>query len=156
MRQNETWDEGLVGELHESAKVLSEMLNNTLDIAKLEEGKIEFNACYEAIDKVVDLSLGITRASAAKKGITVVTNYAKTLPQLVEIDKSRLTQIVTNLMSNAIKFTDEGKSVSLNVKWQWKCPKEHGVCEDCDGSFERLGKEEKKSTRSSSFLRVLS
>ena len=139
IKKNMTWDEELVTELFESSKALSEMLTNTLDISKLEEGKIEFNTCYEPIEKVIDLALSINKANAKKKEIKVSTSYSRFLPPLVEIDKSRLSQIITNLLSNAIKFTTEKGKVLTNIKWLWNCAKESGDCGQCDGAIENFG-----------------
>ncbi len=102
--------------------MLSEILNNTLDVSKLEEGKIEFNNNYESIMSVIDMVVGITKTNADRKGIKILSNYGPKLPPLLEFDKSRLTQIIMNLVGNAIKFTPEKGKVTIGVNWTPRRP----------------------------------
>ena len=114
------WNDEVISELAEASELLAEILNNTLDISKLEEGKIEFNKNYESIYDVLDVVLKISRANANKKKILIKAPYNSKLPHLLEFDKSRLTQVIMNVVGNAIKFTPEnGKiiiKVGLNIK----------------------------------------
>lgn len=103
----------------EASRLLSEMLNNALDMAKLEEGKIEFTKKYESIRSIMDVILSITKATLSRKKIQVSTNYSKNLPALLELDKSRITQVVMNILGNSIKFTPEKGAVRINVGWRF-------------------------------------
>jgi len=105
LRETRAWNEEVVTELVQAASFLAEMLNNTLDISKLEEGKIVFNKNYEPLRTVVDMALKISNANAAKKEIQLETSYGDSLPMRLEFDKSRLTQVIMNLVGNAVKFT---------------------------------------------------
>ena len=73
---------------------------------------------YEVV--VVDIVLNISKANADKKEIKLKVIYCDNMPDLLEIDKSRLTQIVMNLVGNAIKFTPEKGTVTVKVNWKYK------------------------------------
>jgi hypothetical protein len=108
------------------------MLNNTLDVKKLEEGKIVFNNNFESPRKVVDLALNVVKGNAEKKGVTLAVDFGKNLPGLLEFDKSRVTQIVMNLLSNAVKFTPTQGRVEVRLRWFWHCNYHNGDCATCD------------------------
>jgi hypothetical protein len=134
LQQNRVWSEEVVNELTVTSTALAEMLNNTLDIAKLEAGKLEFNRSFEPMYKLVDMVLGICKSAAAKKQITLQPSYAAALPPLVEIDQTRLSQVVLNLVSNAIKFTEAQGVVAVRIKWRFSCGHSDGNCESCPAS----------------------
>jgi len=113
------WNKEIVGELMEASNLLLEMLNNALDMAKLEEGKIEFDKKYESIRSIIDIILSISKANISKKNIEVITEYPKNLPQLLELDKSRITQVIMNILGNAIKFTPEKGKIRISVGWRF-------------------------------------
>ena len=107
----------LVNELNEASELLETLLNNELDIAKLEEGKLEFNMEYESIYSILDLVINVTESKASKKNIEVIPEYGDNIPDFLELDKSRIVQIIMNLVGNAIKFTDKGGKVLIKVGW---------------------------------------
>lgn len=146
LKEAEIWDKEIVQELQGASTFLAEMLNNTLDIAKLEEGKIEFNNKYDTIQNVIDVVLGITKANAQKKGITLESIASPGLPSLLEFDKSRLTQVVMNLTGNAIKFTPEKGKVTINTSWRLKCEFSEGDCSTCKYSLANNTKDERDSS----------
>eukprot|EP01022_Parablepharisma_sp_SALTPOND_P028598 TRINITY_DN71223_c0_g1_i1.p1 TRINITY_DN71223_c0_g1~~TRINITY_DN71223_c0_g1_i1.p1 ORF type:complete len:656 (-),score=51.21 TRINITY_DN71223_c0_g1_i1:2595-4562(-) len=117
LKEAGVWNNEVVSELAEASEVLSEILNNTLDISKLEEGKIEFNKKYESIRSVVDAVLNVSKANAQKKDIKLQAQYEPSLPQLLEFDKARVTQIIMNLVGNAIKFTPSKGIVTVKAGW---------------------------------------
>ena len=140
----------MVNELVQASTFLAEILNNTLDVSKLEEGKIEFNKNYESIRNVIDIVLSITKSNADKKSIKLISNYGNNIPLLLEFDKSRLTQVVMNLVGNAVKFTPEKGKVTVRVCWRSK--KENRLPTDIDDTYDDCGRtsatnlEEKKES----------
>jgi len=134
LKETKTWNEQIVEELVTSSSHLAEMLNNTLDISKLEEGKVEFNTDFYTVNSVIDTVLCIAKSSASKKAIKLNTKYSQLIPQLIEIDKSRFTQVVMNLVGNAIKFTPQNGQIDIYSKWYNNCGAiSGGDCEKCDG-----------------------
>ena len=114
------WSEELVNELVHASYFLSETLNNTLDMTKLEEGKTIFNKNYDSIRNVIDMVLKMNKPNSNKKGIKLSTEYVNYLPPLMEFDKFRMTQISMNLVGNAVKFTPEKGKITIKIKWQPK------------------------------------
>jgi hypothetical protein len=133
LKESGLWEEEIVNELVQASSFLSEILNNTLDISKLEHGEIEFNENYEAIRGVVDVVLNVANANARKKGIRLNAEYSRNIPPLLKFDKGRLVQVVMNLVNNAIKFTPEGGQVSVLINWLWSCGFHNGDCSTCAG-----------------------
>ena len=131
LKDSGVWNEEVVEELVQASGVLSELLHNTLDISKLDEGKVDFNNNYEAIRGLVTLVLGLTKKAAEHKNVKLEVRYGPSLPPLLEFDKSRLTQVVMNLVTNAIKFTPPQGNVTVAVTWAWKCGQHSGLCEGC-------------------------
>lgn len=101
-----------------SGKNLSELINNILDLSKIEAGKM--GASEEALNLklLVQGIYHINKAQALQKGILFTYDYASNLPTMIHSDRTKLNQIVMNLVSNAIKFTPKGKEVQLSVKRQ--------------------------------------
>ncbi len=103
-----------VKRIFRNGQTLLEMINDLLDLAKIEAGRLEL---LEEPFVVKDWLTGISTqfdGLAKDKGLTVTYNLDNDLPEKILADRVRLQQIVVNLLSNAIKFTDEG-SVTVDV-----------------------------------------
>jgi PAS domain S-box-containing protein len=100
--------------IKESGESLLTIINDILDLSKLEAGRldVEMDACAprDVIDSVIDLM----RNAAESKGLALTPNVHDNVPETFECDNKRLRQILLNLVSNAIKFTTTG-SVDLEV-----------------------------------------
>ncbi|UTJ06650.1 hybrid sensor histidine kinase/response regulator [Arcobacter roscoffensis] len=101
--------------ISKSANSLLHIINEILDFSKIESGKLEFhsqsNNLYELCDEVQTLF----KAQASKKNITINFDYNKNIPEYLIFDNTRLQQVISNLISNAIKFSKEASNVYLNV-----------------------------------------
>lgn len=75
-----------------------------------------------------------------KKEIAIESNISPNVPGLLEFDKSRLTQVVMNLVGNSIKFTPVKGKVSINISWKWNCGHNNGDCNNCEYSLTKEGK----------------
>ena len=89
-------------------------MNDILDVSKLEAGALTFDDIEFELEDVLDQVLILNSQAAAEKDLHLGAVADAALPTIVRGDPGRLRQILTNLIANAIKFTDEG-GVILNV-----------------------------------------
>ncbi len=122
---NEMLENGIAGELNEkqmryvhnaviSAHHLLDMVNDVLDFAKIEAGKLAVSPDYIALEPFIGNIKGVVSELAARKGIRLDFMIADGLDG-IEADPVRLKQIFLNLLSNAIKFNHEGGSVMVRI-----------------------------------------
>ena len=110
---NEQQDEYL-NDIHQSSKHLLSLINDILDLSKVEAGKLDLEFDYVELMSVLKNSLVMIKEKAMKNGINLITN-ADASPLTIQADKRKLKQIIYNLLSNAVKFTNSGGSIWLNV-----------------------------------------
>ena len=91
---------------------LSGIINDLLDLSKIEAGKMDFHFKKMNIHQVIDYVKNNLSLSAKGKGLVLSAEEAENLPD-VNGDSQRLEQVLTNLVSNAIKFTPEGKHITI-------------------------------------------
>lgn len=94
---------------------LSGIINDLLDLSKIEAGKMDFNFVETNINTVIDYVKSALSEVAKSKGLTLITDETENLPS-VNADPQRLEQVLTNLVSNAIKFTPENKTIKISSK----------------------------------------
>jgi PAS domain S-box-containing protein len=94
---------------------LSKLISDILDISKIEAGGVEFNFEPQNVAQIVMTAIEEVRGMALAKGITIVNCTHKDLPMLYG-DLDRLVQVLTNLLSNAAKFSPEQKTVMVNAE----------------------------------------
>jgi signal transduction histidine kinase len=94
--------------IRSNGKHLLGLINTVLDIAKIESGQFTLNMSEYAIESVVETVRAATESLAQNKKLTLTTSVDKTLPVGLG-DEQRLTQVLLNLVGNAIKFTDTGE-----------------------------------------------
>jgi PAS domain S-box-containing protein len=101
--------------IHSSGEALLEIINDILDISKIEAGKMELEPVpFNLQDTLVEITEMFTPRCKGK-GIKMLMQYVSGTPEWVMGDAGRIRQIITNLVSNAIKFTDSGQ-VMVSVK----------------------------------------
>jgi signal transduction histidine kinase len=93
---------------------LSAIVNDLLDIARIEAGEISFHAEYFSPSELLLHLQGKVASRAEAKGLALSTVIAEDLPVLLYGDRRRIGQILTNLVSNSIKFTEQG-SIEVRV-----------------------------------------
>src|SRR5262249_16614473 len=94
--------------IRSNGKHLLGLINTVLDIAKIESGQFTLNMTEYAIESVVETVRAATESLAQNKNLALKTEVAKALPIGLG-DEQRLTQVLLNLVGNAIKFTDTGE-----------------------------------------------
>ncbi|MEI6454903.1 MAG: response regulator [bacterium] len=100
--------------INSSGKDLLDLINDILDLSKVEAGKLEIDVETITLDEIENFIIRTFSPLTNNKGIGLNTKIEKGLPESIETDPQRLFQIIKNLMSNAIKFTEKG-SVTLRV-----------------------------------------
>ncbi|MCP4195129.1 MAG: HAMP domain-containing histidine kinase [Planctomycetaceae bacterium] len=103
-----------VNNIGTSGRILLEMINDILDLAKMENGKMDVRLTDFSIGPVVKAQCDLVRALSEEKNIDLTVNVEANLPGMHQ-DQSKVQQILTNLLSNAIKFTPEGGRISVTA-----------------------------------------
>ncbi len=103
--------------IKDSAGYLMNIINDILDLSKIEFGKIKVKIATFSIDKLLVVISGLFQNNSHKKGLYFKINKSETVPEFINSDKQKIFQILTNVINNAIKFTDNG-GVTLNVDYQ--------------------------------------
>lgn len=94
--------------IHSSGKDLLELINDILDLSKVEAGKLEVDIEDLYLEDLEDYVMKTFSPLTNKRGITLETKIGKDVPERIETDPQRALQIIKNLLSNAIKFTEKG------------------------------------------------
>ncbi|MFQ5566940.1 MAG: sensor histidine kinase, partial [Paracoccaceae bacterium] len=94
--------------IRSSGKTLLSLVDDILDLSKLEEGSLELEDTTFSVAEVVSGVADLLRAGAAAKGLELSVQLDARLPERSRGDANRLRQVLTNLVGNAIKFTDSG------------------------------------------------
>jgi len=119
--------------LREAGEALLAIINDVLDISKIECGDVQIEKSEFSLDDLVEKVCDILAIRAHKKGIELVDHISPNVPVGLIGDSYRMRQILVNLIGNSIKFTDKGEVV-LNIKLAeeegYKCEteSEDGVC----------------------------
>ncbi len=101
--------------IQESSRHLLTLINDILDVAKVESGKMELKWDYLPVDQLVEASLRLVRQPANTKKHHL-EQQADPSVKLIHGDGRRLKQLLVNLLSNAIKFTPDGGKIGLQIK----------------------------------------
>ncbi len=104
---------GYVEDIHQSGLYALSLLNDLLDISKIEAGKFDLNFTAVDVPEIVEDCAGSLQPLATRARIVLRTSLAQDLPSVVA-DPRRLKQILLNLLTNAIKFTKEGGQVIVS------------------------------------------
>lgn len=104
------------GDIHRSGQHLLDLINEILDLSRIEAGKYELN---EEVVSLLDLAedcVGMVQLRAKAKNITIEEQFQPDLPA-VWADEKAMRQVVLNLLSNAVKFTPQGGEIRVKVGW---------------------------------------
>ena len=101
-------------DIHQSGQHLLEVINDILDLSKIETGKVDLHEEVFCPTQVIEASMRLVRERALSRNIALDIKLAGALPRL-RADKRMVKQILINLLSNAVKFTPEGGCVVLSA-----------------------------------------
>tara|TARA_R110002049_G_scaffold285698_4_gene466980 strand:+ start:102050 stop:104230 length:2181 start_codon:yes stop_codon:yes gene_type:complete len=102
--------------IHNSGQHLLGLINDILDLSKIEAGKMEFQYHPCSPRQIIEEVKSVLSAFAAEKQLDLKIRWAGEMPSRVITDAGRLRQLLTNLIGNAIKFTESG-GVSISAEW---------------------------------------
>ncbi len=109
--------EHCISTIHRNGKQLLAIIDEILDISKVETGNLEVeNIEFNFVAMLKDLQ-SLFSVQTDRKGLNLEFHFASEIPESIHSDPTRLRQIVTNVIGNAIKFTQKGK-IGVNVSWK--------------------------------------
>ena len=103
-----------LADIHASGEHVISLVNDLLDLAKIEAGRLELNFTAVSLNEMVNACVALLQPQAARERIVLRTSFAENLPNL-SVDERSLRQIILNLLSNAVKFTDAGGQVIVST-----------------------------------------
>ena len=106
---------GQVDAIHRAGQHLLRLVNDALDLARIEAGKLELATTDFDVRRLLDEVVALTAPAAARKQLAFAQDVAADVPQVLHGDATRVRQILLNLVGNAIKFTEAGQ-VTLQVQ----------------------------------------
>lgn len=98
--------------IHDSGNQLLGMLNGVLDLAKIEAGRLQLDEQEVLIGEVLEAAIRPLRKTAAAKSIAIICGMLVEHP--LRLDPAKITQVLVNVLSNAVKFTPEGGSIEID------------------------------------------
>ena len=104
-----------VQNIQKSGRGLLDLINDILDLAKIESGKMDLRPSAFPIAQVIHSQVDMARPLAERKNIDLVVEIESELPEMYQ-DQGKVQQILNNLLSNAIKFTPEGGRISIAAR----------------------------------------
>lgn len=105
---------GYVNDIHASGEHLLSLINDLLDLSKVEAGKLELNFTSVDLSNIIQQCIGIIQEQATRERIIIRTSVSEQLPNVVA-DQRSMRQILLNLLSNAVKFTGKGGQVIVSA-----------------------------------------
>ena len=103
--------------IHTSGRHLLTLINDILDLSKVESGQMETEAIAVSPHQVIAEAVSVMRVPARSKGLQLDYHWDSPIPQTVSTDPSRFRQLLLNLIGNAVKFTDQG-AVTVTARLQ--------------------------------------
>ena len=108
--------------IEQSSKLLLSIINNVLDMARVESGKMELDENYNVVGNILQVVCDAFEGEATRKNIEITRNISvKHKP--VMVDATKMQEILSNLISNAIKYTPEDGHVSIDIQ-ELECERE--------------------------------
>ncbi|MGO4290493.1 response regulator [Chitinophaga sp. RAB17] len=102
------------GIIYKSGSDLLHLINDVLDLSKIEAGKVEMNFEEVTVTSIMDDLSDLFDVISAEKKIQFIKNIAPDVPAIIVTDKLRLQQVIRNLLSNSFKFTPAGGIISIS------------------------------------------
>jgi signal transduction histidine kinase len=104
-----------ITDIHTSGRHLLALINDILDLSKIEAGRMELQIAAVPLSQVVESSVALMRERATRQGITLRLDVDPSAG-ILEADERKLKQVLFNLLTNALKFTDRGGHVEVTAR----------------------------------------
>ncbi len=98
-----------------SARHLLNLIDDILDLTKIESGRVELEPSSVDIRELIERSVGLLKEKILKHGFKMHSIFDNTLPEYVSVDERKIKQVIFNLLTNAAKFTPDGGSIDIEV-----------------------------------------
>lgn len=105
-----------VGDIHRSGQHLLNLINEILDLSRIEAGRYELNENALSLADIAEDCIGLVQLKARSKNIRFIEAFEENLP-MVWADEKSMRQVVLNLLSNAVKFTPSGGEIHVKLGW---------------------------------------
>jgi PAS domain S-box-containing protein len=106
--------------VHQSAEWMHTIIQDLLDVARLESGKLAMHPEVSDVGSLITEAVELHRPLAEERGVSLASSNSNGLPP-VSVDVARVSQVFANLIGNALKFTDRGGSVSVGAVTEHDC-----------------------------------
>ena len=120
------------GKAHNAGKTLLNLINDILDLSKIEAGKMEIVNDVYYLSSVLNNVVNMMRVKAEEKKLDFLVEVDENIPDLLMGDDTRISQVIINILNNAVKYTREG-SVRLNVAQATQLPECNAGAENPTG-----------------------
>ncbi len=101
--------------IYDESRRLSRLVNDILDMSRIDAGKLNYYFVKDSLNRLVEVSLDAVSKMARAKDIRLVLDLDRELEPM-EFDPDRIEQVIVNILTNAIKFTPEGKSITISTE----------------------------------------
>jgi len=115
-----------ISTMRKSSETLLNILNDILDLSKIEAGKMELRKTPLSLQALIDKLFALFAQRALSKEITMSYHFDSQVPLFIHADETRLLQILSNLTSNGLKFTEHGE-INLRFSHVWQKEKWHKI-----------------------------
>jgi PAS domain S-box-containing protein len=105
----------IIDTIIESAGMMNRMIQDLLDVATIDSGHLRIDTSPQRLEALVERVLDMTASAAQERNVEVRSELSKSLPDVM-VDSTRLVQVLANLASNAVKFTDPGGQITVKAE----------------------------------------
>ena len=119
MKQKPTGDiQKCLEKIEESSEHLLALINDVLDISRLESGRVKYKPVPVDITKIVDMVINITQGFMMNRKLEFIVHRQNPPPPFVMADTVRVRDVLVNILSNAVKYTDDGGTITFDATYR--------------------------------------